>query len=77
MQILTTITQKGQITLPKKVRNLTGIQEYSKVQIEVENDSIKITPRYDILDIAGSLKPKKRKSALGARKAFERNYSRT
>lgn len=76
MQIITTITQKGQITIPKYLRDKYRIEEYTKVTIEEENDHLKIIPTKDILDLAGIFKPKKKKSVLKARRAFETNYNR-
>ena len=78
MQIITTVTQKGQVTLPKKAREALGIQEYDKVLVEIASDHIKIYPTVDILDLAGSLHPSKnkRKSPLQARRALDKLYRR-
>lgn len=78
MQIITTVTQKGQVTLPKQIRETLGIHEYDRVTVEAGKDHIKIKPTFDILDIAGTFVPKKnkRKSALAARGAMEKHYKR-
>ena len=78
MTYTTTVTQKGQITLPQTVRNKLNIRIREKVTIQIENDYIKIQPTVDILSIAGSLKKKVKPSdnILNARESFERNYSR-
>lgn len=39
--------------------------------------SVKTAPIYDILDIAGQLKPKKKKFVLEARRSMEKVYNRT
>ncbi|MBT3408648.1 AbrB/MazE/SpoVT family DNA-binding domain-containing protein [archaeon] len=39
-----TITSKGQIAIPKDVRNLKGFKEGSKVSIIAYNDRIEIRP---------------------------------
>lgn len=79
MQVFTTVTQKGQVTLPKIMRDFLQIQPYDKVSIEQHNQSIVIRPKKDILDLAGTLKPRKNKnkSPLQARAAMEKQYSRS
>ena len=77
MQIITTVTQKGQVTLPKKMREILGINEYDKVFVEADKDHIKIKPTEDILDLAGKYKKKmKKKPILKAREQMEKNYKR-
>jgi len=76
MQQITTVTQKGQITIPKKLRDEFAIGKYSKVILEKSKNFIKITPAKDILDLAGSFIPKKVKSVLEAREAMEKKYKR-
>ena len=72
----TTITQKGQVTIPKKIRKHFGIESYDTVIVEPAEGYIKIIPNKDILSIAGTFKPKKRKPLLKAREQFEKNYKR-
>ncbi len=72
----TTITQKGQVTIPKKFREKFDLWPYSKVYIETGKDYIKITPAKDILDLAGKYKPIKKKPVLKAREEMERFYRR-
>lgn len=78
MQVFTTVTQKGQVTLPKVMRDLLRIQPYDMVSVEQHNQSIIIRPKNDILDLAGTLKPRKNadKSPLQARDAMEQAYTR-
>lgn len=76
MQIITTVTQKGQVTLPKKVREMFGVKKYDKVLVEPRTDYIKIKPTEDIIDLAGKYKSDKNKSPLKARKFMEKNYRR-
>jgi len=78
MQVITTVTQKGQVTLPKAIREALNIDKYDKVTIEAKEDYIKIKPTFDILDIAGTFHPKKnkRKTALDAREYMETHYKR-
>jgi AbrB family looped-hinge helix DNA binding protein len=76
MTYSSTVTQKGQVTIPKRLRDSLGIKKNQKVTIEQEKDYIKISPTEDILDLAGSLKDISDKPILESREAFENNYSR-
>jgi len=76
MSYQATITSKGQITIPKKIRELLGLRSSSKVIFEVKKEEVKIKPVVDILEIAGTFQPKKRVSALKLREKFEKEYER-
>lgn len=76
MEQITTVTQKGQVTIPKKIRDDLRVKKYSKVIVEKEKNYIKITPVKDFLDFAGVFKTKKKRSVLKARDFFEKNYKR-
>ena len=77
MKYASTVTQKGQITLPKALRKSLNIHPYERVSLEKDGKSIKVSATIDILDIAGTIKTKIKKSALEAREFFEKNYQRT
>ncbi len=76
----TTVTKKGQMTLPRELREKLNIAAPSRVTLELGKDGrkIKIVPREDILDMAGRFKSRaaKNKNALKARDAFEKMYGR-
>lgn len=77
MQFTTTVTQKGQITLPKVLRDLLNISPYDQVVISLDKKAIKVESTQDILDLAGTVKlGKGKKSVLDARKVFEKEYKR-
>jgi AbrB family looped-hinge helix DNA binding protein len=38
----TTVTEKGQITIPREIRRLMGLQPRDKVRFEVEGEVVKI-----------------------------------
>ncbi len=76
MQFITTVTQKGQVTLPLALRQAVNIDIYDKVTVSAGNGHIKVKPTFDILDIAGKYKAKKGQSALKARALMEKHYSR-
>ncbi len=77
MQVITTLTQKGQLTIPKRLRDKYNLKEYDKVYLIEGDDFIAVKPAQDILDLAGKIKPKKKKSALKAREEMARRYQRS
>lgn len=79
MNTLVSVTQKGQITIPKKFREMLNINLYDKVKITLRHDKIEVKPTFDILDIAGSIRKRtnRTKSVLKARQHLEKRYTRT
>jgi len=57
-----TVTSKGQITIPKAVRDELGITEGDRVAFRVlEDGSVVVEPEtVEILDLKGVLKPKRK-----------------
>lgn len=76
MQFVTTVTQKGQVTIPKYLREAFKIKRMSKVAILASRNQLVIQPLEDIVDLAGTLKPKQKRSILKARAEMERSYHR-
>lgn len=78
MKYSTTITKKGQMTIPKAVRENLDILIPSRVTLDVDKESktVKIIPQKDILDMAGRFKVKKPADILKAREKFESKYER-
>lgn len=59
MNITTTITQKGQVTIPSDIRKLLQLKPLDKLIFSVEEKKIVATPvKGDILDLYGSVKTK-------------------
>ena len=54
----TTVTSKGQITIPKDVRDALGIAEHDQIIIFVEGDKAIMKPvrKRSLLDFRGALK---------------------
>lgn len=73
---LVTVTQKGQVTIPQELRTKYGVKLLGKIRLEASNGFIKLTPSEDILDLAGTLKPKIKKPVLKAREEMEKTYQR-
>lgn len=57
-----TITSKGQITIPKPVRDELGLQEGDRVAFRVlEDGRVVVEPEtVNLLDLKGALKPKRK-----------------
>ena len=56
--IVTTVTQRGQVTIPAEVRRLLGLRPHSKVTFEIDDDGVRLTPAPFTLEQAyGSVKP--------------------
>lgn len=56
MTVTAKITSKGQITLPKKVRDILHLREGGLVVFEQDNDTFVIKPAESLLDYKGYLK---------------------
>lgn len=74
----TTITTKGQMVIPVKVRQILGFLPNQKITLEIRDNKqeVVLKPAKDIFSLAGKYKPKKVVSALKLREKFEKNYER-
>lgn len=60
-EFTTTVTQRGQVTLPAKVRRLLGVSPKDKVVFRVESGSIQVQkPAFTLESAFGSVKPLQR-----------------
>ncbi len=73
------VTTKGQVTLPKEIRDALGVRSADRVAFEIDGDEKKIVIKKapDIMELAGKHKAPSGKSALKARKYIEENYKRS
>ncbi len=55
MDVPATVTSKGQVTLPKAVRDALGIREGDEVLFRVLNDRAVLAKLPDFLDLKGSV----------------------
>jgi len=76
MSYQTTITKKGQITIPKEIREILRLNEGKTLQIELERkkEEIRIKPTLDFLKIAKEIKVKKKINPVKAREYMEKFY---
>lgn len=56
---LATVSSKGQITLPAKIRTKLGIRSKDKVQFFVRNNEIIIKPLRSFRELRGTITPRK------------------
>ncbi len=54
--VYTTITSKGQITLPAEARRSLGLRAGQKVAVRVEGDHLVIEPPHDVEALRGRLR---------------------
>lgn len=73
---ITAVTQKGQVTIPKKFRDRLNLEIYGRVSVSLVKDYVKIEPLQDILQLAGKYRPKTKRPILKARKAMTEKYRR-
>lgn len=59
MQYTTSVTQKGQATIPAAIRRSLGIKPNSKIIIELKGNEASIKPVADFFKMKGSVKSDK------------------
>lgn len=60
MTYTTTVTQKGQVTIPIEIRNYLGIKPREKIVFSYKNEGVMISPANDFMSLKGSVKRKKK-----------------
>ncbi len=57
-ELITTMTQRGQVTVPAEVRRLLGLKPRDKVAFEIDDGEVRLVPVAFTLESAfGSVKP--------------------
>ncbi len=51
-EIVTTVTQRGQVTLPAEVRRLLGIKPREKVAFRIDGNEVRLAPASFTLETA-------------------------
>ncbi len=74
----TTITSKGQVTIPQEIRRLIGLHPKDKVRFEVDGEVVKIMRASSkLLAGYGAVTPRsKPENFQGAREEFEKGVAR-
>ena len=58
VQVVTTITQRSQVTIPAEVRRVLGLKPRDKVAFTIDGEEVRLSPvKYTIESVAGSLPP--------------------
>jgi antitoxin PrlF len=59
-EIVTTLTKKGQVTIPVEIRSLLGLKAKDKVAFRIGKDNVVLAPvKYSLETIYGAVKPLK------------------
>jgi len=57
-ELVTTMTQKGQVTIPVDIRNLLGLKAKDKVAFSIDNGNVLLAPaKYTLETAYGAVKP--------------------
>ena len=57
-EIVTTMTQKGQVTIPVEIRNLLGLKAKDKIAFSIDEGNIRLAPaKYTLETVYGVVKP--------------------
>lgn len=71
-----TMTQKGQVTIPASIRALLGLQPRQRVVIMKEAAGAVIRPESDFFSLYGSIKSKRKLNIPAMRKSAKKLLSR-
>jgi AbrB family looped-hinge helix DNA binding protein len=57
-QILASVTERGQVTIPSEVRRLLGIRAPQKIAFEIDGEEVRLVPAGPSLDdVFGAVQP--------------------
>ncbi len=60
-EFTTTITQRGQVTIPAEVRRVLGVKHRDKVAFTIEDGEVRLAPAsFNLESVYGSVKPSKK-----------------
>ena len=60
-EFTTTITQRGQVTIPAEVRRALGVKHRDKVAFTIEDGEVRLAPAsFTLESVYGSVKPSKK-----------------
>jgi len=62
MTYVATVTSKGQVTIPKEIRDELGLIPSSRIIFQSQGDEILVKPITNFLDLKGSVKGSRRYS---------------
>ena len=57
-EVVTTLTQRSQVTVPAEVRRILGLKPRDHVAFEIDGDEVRLKPvKWTLESVAGSVKP--------------------
>jgi len=71
-----TVTQKGQVTIPIEIRKMLGFEKGSKVQFSQENGKVLVRKASDVSSLMGILKSPKKYDQRKAREAIGKDMAK-
>lgn len=74
--MLSTVTSKGQITIPKEIRSLLNIKPNDRVDFVIEGGRAILVPVKTLRDLRGTVTPQEGSSFAGEREAAKRAVAR-
>ena len=74
--MIATVTTKGQVTIPKSIRDQMGIRPNDKIDFTMENGRVILKPMKTLLDFRGSVTAIPEADIESERKAY-RNRARS
>ncbi len=78
LQKIVSITNSGQLTIPKSYRDKLNIKDSAKAIVKIKDNTLIVEPRLSFDQLSGSLSGKIKlsdKRLEEARKAFEKSWS--
>ncbi len=67
---MATLTKKGQITIPKRIREYLGIKPKDRVEFEIKEGEVRIKPASNLEANFGKVKPKRKPEDFKAQRKF-------
>jgi AbrB family looped-hinge helix DNA binding protein len=75
--LVTTVTQRGQVTIPAEVRRHLRIKPQDKVSFTIVDGRVELAPiKYTLEDVFGSLKPLKNDLKTAERDVWDEKVAR-
>ena len=76
MDGFSTITQKGQVAIPKSIRDYFSLKPFDKVHFAIENNKIVAEPILGLADMRGFIPAKKSLSKAEIKKIVQKSVLR-
>lgn len=77
VNIESTITAKGQITIPRRIREFLHVKPKEKIAFEIENNKVRIKPAMNVESAFGIIRPKQKPENFKAiRETVERTIAK-